>query len=279
MNHLINVVNFYKLKKENDKKAIKYFFSLVDDNYYIKPTRSIKCMNFSFIFFAKTNRKKTKCPLCFENIYENQFLKLMPIYLHNRLFIIQPSYKQYVENHLVVIDLVHTPHTIDKNTIDYFISFIKQFPSYIICANTNIDKIGGSILEHLHYQVGIFDMPIFHKDAIEIDDDIYEINWYLKTFLVKNCDYLIIKEKYLYLLEKFQNEATSFNPILFIRDGIYHLYMILRCAEEINIHNEYKTFKVGIGVFEVMGHFILEEQTTPTLTMCELAKNMITYKR
>lgn len=279
MNHLIKVVNFYKIKKENDQKAVKYFFELINQDYYIKPTRSIKCQDFSFIFFPKTNNKLMNCPLCLENIYTNKHLKLMPIFLYDRFFLIQPSYKQYVNNHLVIVDLIHTPHKIDEKTINYFISFIDEFPSFIICSNTELSGISGSVNSHLHYQVGIFDMPIFHRDATYIEEELYNVDWYLETFLIKNTDKEIIKEKYLYLLNKYKNEATSFNPILFVRDKVYYLYLIIRCAEEINIHNQYKDFKVGIGVFEVMGHFILQEQTTPTLKMCELAKKMLSYKR
>ena len=203
----------------------------------------------------------------------------MPIYLYDRFFYIQPSNKQYVSNHIVIIDLIHTKHKIDNNTIHYFISFLDEFPSLIICANTDLEGIGGSILEHLHYQAGIFDMPVFHKDASMIEDDIYLVDWYLTTYLIKSPDKQIIQEKYEYLLEKYQNEVTSFNPILFLRNDEYYLYLILRCAEEINIHNEFKDFKVGIGVFEVMGHFILNDQTTPTLKICENAKRMLSYKR
>lgn len=279
MNHLIKVVNFYKIRKENDKKAINYFFDLISENYFLKSTRTIKFQDFSFIFFSKKNIIKNGCPLCVDNIYKNQNLKVMPIYLYDRFFIIQPSYKQYITSHIVIIDLIHIPHKIDNNTINYFISFVKLFPSYFICANNHLDKIGGSVNEHLHYQAGIYDMPIFHKDAVLVEDDIYEVEWYLTTFLIKSESEEIIKEKYLYLLEKYQNEVTSFNPILFIRGNIYYLYMILRCAEEINIHDEYKDFKVGIGVFEVMGHFVLNEQPTPPHKMCELAKKILSYKR
>lgn len=279
MNHLINVVNFYKIKKENDKKAINYFYNLINENYFSKSTRSIKCQDFSFIFFAKKNNVKNGCPLCIDNIYKNEYLRFIPIYLYDRFFIIQPSFKQYINNHIVIIDLIHIPHKIDNKTIDYFLSFIKQFPSFFICANNHLENIGGSVNEHLHYQAGIYDMPIFHKDAALIEDDIYEVEWYLKTFLIKSNNAEVIKEKYLYLLDKYQNEATSFNPVLFIRNEIYHLYMILRCAEEINIHNEYKDFKIGIGVFEVMGHFILNEQSTPPSKMCDMAKKMLSYKR
>ena len=279
MNHLIKIINFYKYKKESDKKAIKYLFELIDENYYIKPTRTLKALDFSFIFFPKKTTNKIGCPLCLENIYTNKHLKIMPIYLYDRFFYVQPSNKQYVSNHLVIIDLIHTPHKIDNNTINYFLSFVDEFPSFLICANTHLEGIGGSIIEHLHYQAGMFDMPIFHKDASMIEDDIYLVDWYLTTYLIKSPDKQIIQEKYEYLLEKYQNEVTSFNPILFLRNDEYYLYLILRCAEEINIHNEFKDFKVGIGVFEVMGHFILNDQTTPTLKICENAKRMLSYKR
>ena len=279
MNHLIKIVNFYKLKKDCDIKAIKYFFDLFDEAYYIKQSRTLKSLDFNFVFFPKKITNKLGCPLCLDNIYSNKFLKIIPIYLYDRYFYIQPSNKQYISNHIVIIDLFHIPHKIDNITINYFLSFLDEFPSFMICSNTNLNGIGGSINDHLHYQAGIADMPLFHKDATMYEDEIYLVDWYLTTFLIKSDDKQIIKEKYEYLINKHQNEATSFNPVLFIRDNVYYLYMILRCAEEINIHNEYTNFKIGIGVFEVMGHFILNEQTTPTLKMCEYAKKMISYKR
>ena len=245
MNHLIKIVNFYKIKKESDVKAIKYYFDMIDKNYFIYHSRIVKTSNFYFIFFKKTLKKINYCPICIDNIYNNKYLKIIPIYLYNRYFFIQPSYKQYINMHLVIIDLIHIPHEINENTINYLFSFIEQFPSFFICANTNLKNIGGSVNEHLHYQAGISDMPLFHKDASLIEDDIYLVDWYLTTYLIKSSDKELIKEKYNHLLSKHQDEFTSFNPILFSRNEIYYLYLILRCAEEINQHLVYKDFKEG----------------------------------
>jgi len=279
MKELIKIINFYKERKISDIKCISSFIEGIDINYYTKPTRTIKTNDFIFTLFAKKINTNRNCPLCFENIYTNKYLKIIPIKLQNRYFFIQPSPKQYVSNHLVIIDFVHTSLIIDDKTIMYFYDFIKQFPSFTITSNNNLEGIGGSIREHIHYQAGIMDMPIFHRDATYYEDDIYLVDWYLTTFLIKSDDITLINEKYLYILKKYQNEVTSFNPVMFIRNEIIHLYLIVRCAEEINIHNEYKWFKEGIGVFEAMGLFILNEQTTPINIMNETAKLMLTYQR
>jgi hypothetical protein len=279
MNNLIKVVQFYKIKNSNGFNAIESFFCDVDEKYYIKPTRAIKTCEFSFIFFAKTNKKNLSCPICFENIYTNNLLKIMPLWINKRLFFIQPSIKQYVKYHLVIIDFTHHEMSIDKNTILNFYDFLKQFPTLTICSNTNLEGIGGSINSHLHYQAGVMDMPIFHKDAELIEDDIYLVDWYLTTFLIKDNDIIKINEKYLYLLDKYQNEATSFNPVMFFRNDTIYLYLILRCGEEINNHLKYVDFKQGVGVFEAMGHFILNEQTTSPPLLIELAKKILSYKR
>ena len=66
---------------------------------------------------------------------------------------------------------------------------------------------------------------------------------------------------------------------MFIRNDIIYLYLILRCKEEINIHKEYAHFKEGVGIFEVLGNFILNEQQTPLNILIENAENIISYKR
>ena len=187
MNHLINVVRFHKLKNKNSLDAINDFFTNIDEEYYIKPTRSIKTPQFNFIFFAKQNKKTNGCPLCFENIYINKYLKIMPLCLNNRFYFIQPSIKQYVKNHIVIIDFVHYDMKISEDIILTFYDFIKQFPHLVICSNTDLENIGGSINKHQHFQAGIMDMPLFHQDATLIEEDIYLVDWYLTTFLIRDA--------------------------------------------------------------------------------------------
>ena len=279
MKELLKVIQFYKLRYESDKLALDYFFSLFNNDYYIKSTRMIKTDEFNFIFFPKKKTTYQVCPLCFENIYLNPNLKIMPILLNNRYYFIQPSIKQYVKNHLVIIDFTHKKMAIDNTIIISFYQFLKLFPSLVICSNCELEGIGGSILNHQHFQAGCIDSQLFKRDAELMDNEIYEVDWYLETYLIKNVDINIVNEKYLYLLEKCQNEATSFNPVMFIRDDVIYLYLIKRCKEEINIHKEYTSFKEGVGVFEVLGNFILNEQQTPVNELIENAKNILTYKR
>ena len=128
MKELLKVIQFYKLRYESDKLALDYFFSLYNESYYIKSTRTIKSEIFNFTFYPKRKIEHSICPLCFENIYINPNLTLMPIKLNNRYFYIQPSIKQYVKNHLVVIDFTHRKMRINNNTILDFYYFLKLFP-------------------------------------------------------------------------------------------------------------------------------------------------------
>ena len=119
MKELIKIINFYKERKISDIKCISSFIEGIDINYYTKPTRTIKTNDFIFTLFAKKINTNKTCPLCFENIYTNKYLKIIPIKLQNRYFFIQPSPKQYVSNHLVIIDFIHTILIIDDITIMY----------------------------------------------------------------------------------------------------------------------------------------------------------------
>ena len=275
MNNIINCYKFNKLLLENDKKAIDFFYSITDNSYFIKPIGKKYTEDLSFIYFKKSEIKVEYCSLCICKLnYDNKF-KVMPIYFNNKYFLLSFSNKQYVLNHLVVASLEHKKQTIDLITIKDFLEFTNLMPSFVICANTDLKNCGASIKNHLHYQIGLIKAPLFLADATEIEENLYQVNWYLKTFLIKTKDKDILLSLAEKLFNEYKSEYYSFNPIMYKRSDSYYLYLICRSNKDEYIAKEYEWFKKGIGVFEAMGIFILDDNNLSIFKQKEIAKEIL----
>ena len=56
---------------------------------------------------------------------------------------------------------------IDRDTIENLLDFVDKFPHYFIGCNAPLERIGGSVLAHDHYQGGGEALPL-HKANIRI---------------------------------------------------------------------------------------------------------------
>lgn len=271
----LDIIKLYLLLNKNALLTLKNFRKSIDEAYYIKPLKKMVTKEFNYIYFPKNETKKNGCPLCFNNIYTNKWLKLLPLKLKDRFFYLMPSHKEYVPLHFVLVDFVHTKMSIEKETITYFIAFNKLFPDLTICTNCDLPFIGGSVSKHLHYQVGLMEMPLFKCDATHLQDNIYKLNWYMTVYLIKDTNLETLKASYLKLFTSFHNDTHSFNIVLRKKHDTYYLYLILRTIENIKRLDEFNEFKKGIGVFEAMGHFILEENNYTLEEIISLSKKIL----
>ena len=115
-----------------------------------------------------TNNDYPKCLLCIENEgfagdhtkAARQNHRLLPITLNNQTWHFQFSPYVYYEQHSIVINQNHTDMKIDANTFIALFDFVDQFPHYFIGSNADIPIVGGSILNHDHYQAGLHIFPL-----------------------------------------------------------------------------------------------------------------------
>jgi UDPglucose--hexose-1-phosphate uridylyltransferase len=246
---------------------------------------------------ASKNSNYPKCLLCKENEgYEGTLkhparvnLRSISLKLGEEDWFVQYSPYLYYDEHCIAISKNHIPMKVNGNTLIKLFDFIDYFPNYFIGSNASLPIVGGSILNHEHFQGGKHTMPM-HKAAnlksfnsIEFPQvEISIINWYnsaLRLVSVNRQDIIDLGTKIIDEWSNYndencdiisQSENTMHNavtPIARLTDkGKYCLELILRNNRTneqypdgiFHSHKEYHNIKKeGIGIIEVMGLFIL----------------------
>lgn len=110
-----------------------------------------------------------KCLLCIDNVGyagrlnhpARQNLRVIPLQLDGDAWYLQYSPYVYYNEHSIIFDQQHRPMKTSKHTFYRLLDFIEQFPHYFIGSNADLPIVGGSILNHDHFQGGK------HKFAME----------------------------------------------------------------------------------------------------------------
>ncbi len=103
-----------------------------------------------------------KCFLCSENegyggrlgYSARQNLRVIPLKLGGENWFFQYSPFSYYTEHSIVISQTHRPMKITPQTFINLLDFLTEFPHYFIGSNADLGLVGGSILNHDHYQAG-----------------------------------------------------------------------------------------------------------------------------
>ena len=103
-----------------------------------------------------------KCFLCAENVgfagrlgcSARQNLRTIPLTLGGGDWFFQYSPFSYYSEHSIVISNTHRPMKITPQTFVNLLDFLTEFPHYFIGSNADLGLVGGSILNHDHYQAG-----------------------------------------------------------------------------------------------------------------------------
>lgn len=103
-----------------------------------------------------------KCVLCPENegyggrlgYSARQNLRVIPLKLGGEKWFFQYSPFSYYSEHSIVISATHRPMKITPQTFVNLLDFLTEFPHYFIGSNADLGLVGGSILNHDHYQAG-----------------------------------------------------------------------------------------------------------------------------
>lgn len=243
-----------------------------------------------------------KCLLCKENVgYEGrldhparQNLRLLPVQLQQEQWFLQYSPYVYYNEHSIVLNSSHTEMKISSRTFARLLDFVEQFPHYFIGSNADLPIVGGSILNHDHYQAGRHQFPMDNAKVIKQyhaaaypDVTLSMVEWPLSVIRLQSAKKekllevasLILNEWREYSDERSQilaysvlptGETISHNtitPIARIKDGhVYELDLVLRNNRTTHEH-PYGIFhphehlhhikKENIGLIEVMGLAIL----------------------
>ena len=111
-----------------------------------------------------------KCVICRENEgfapRNKRNLRTVSISLGSQPWFWQYSPYGYFHEHGIAVNCEHIPMHVDRQTFENLIDFVDKFPHYFIGCNAPLERIGGSVLAHDHYQGGGEILPL-HKAQIK----------------------------------------------------------------------------------------------------------------
>lgn len=252
------------------------------------------------------------CPLCMENVGVYQSASLAPRTNHRVISLtlnhekdkwgLQYSPYAYFDEHLIVLRKEHSPMYVNQTTFAELIDFINKFPHYLIGSNAGLPIVGGSILNHHHFQGGKYDFPIeksltiekFKRRRVEVE----VLDWPMAAIkIVSNNENNVLdmaNQIFKYWLDYSNEDINIFaqtdelhntvTPIVKLDGASYNFYMIFRN----NYSNEefpygmyhpnpsrFHIKKENIGLIEAMGMAILPGRLLQEL---EMIKKVIVNK-
>lgn len=337
------VIRTFKEKyTASPEEATKYFYALSIHSNYIRKNRTDKniCFNYDYKYgtmqitinlskpekdpkeIAKAKLVKStgypKCLLCKENVGfagtanhpARQTHRIIPLDLAGDHYFLQYSPYVYYNEHCIVFNENHVPMVISKETFKHLLSFVDQFPHYLLGSNADLPIVGGSILTHDHYQGGRHTFPMENAKVLKQytvkgyeDVEVEMLYWPLSTLRIKCAD----KERVIALADHIlqtwipysdekadilaYTEDTRHNtitPIARKKNGKYEMDLVLRnnrTTEQYPLgifhpHPEHHHIKKeNIGLVEVMGLAVLPARLKTELEeleLCLLGKKNIT---
>ena len=313
---------FLKIKeKDGIKAACDYFYSLSVKNNYVQKTAIGKNLKWEYedgakaleitvnlskpeknnkdiakLLTAPQGVKYPACLLCKENegfqgtathpAREN--IRTISLTLGGEPWFVQYSPYAYYNEHLIAVSENHVPMHIKADTVDKLLDFVDFFPNYMIGSNAALPIIGGSILNHEHFQGGGHLMPMHNAPVKKFftakdfkDVKVGVVDWYNSVIRLESENRRAIRDFAVRIIESWEKftdkdcyifaetdgvRHNSLSPICRKNDDTYIIDMILRnniTNEEypegvFHAHPEYHNIKKeGIGLIEAMGLFIL----------------------
>ena len=307
------------LEKEEPGKGLDYLFDLEIKNNYIQKTAIDRNIYFkkeyedNFLeitinlskpekknsdiakLLTKTNNVKyPKCLLCIENLgYEGRSdhparenIRIVPLKLKQEDWFLQYSPYAYFDHHAIIINNEHHNMSINDDTFIKLLEFVDVFPTFFVGSNADLPIVGGSILDHEHYQGGLHLLPVFYSKDRKVFVNtptlkISSVNWYNTVIRLEGTDINEISDyckKIFHLWKDYDDPSvdiyshtgatrhSTITPIARKIGDKYSINLILRnnrCDERypdgiFHAHPEHHHIKQeGIGLIEAMGLFIL----------------------
>ena len=248
-----------------------------------------------------------KCMLCVENpgyrgrsnFPARQNHRVVPIKLGEQDWYMQYSPYAYYEEHCIVFNSQHTPMKISRGTFERLFDFVRQLPHYMLGSNADLPIVGGSILNHDHFQGGRYSFPM-DKAPIKVNlnapvEGISAaiLDWPMSAIQLRGSEEGALVNEAERILNAWrawsdpacevvaESDGTPHNtitPILRKAGNEYMLNLVLRnnrTSEEhpFGIFHPHAPLhhikKENIGLIEVMGLFILPGRLKTELAVLE----------
>ncbi|UVI31644.1 UDP-glucose--hexose-1-phosphate uridylyltransferase [Paenibacillus spongiae] len=242
-----------------------------------------------------------KCLLCVDNVGyagradhpARQNLRVVPLTLQGETWYLQYSPYVYYNEHSIVFHSKHVPMRISAGSFVRLLDFVDEFPHYFIGSNADLPIVGGSILNHDHFQAGRHTFPMetaqaeaVYADSAEPDITYSVVAWPMSVVRINGLN----KPKVLAAAERLLNAWRAYSdpladiqaytekdgmrvphntitPIARIHDnGEYELDLVLRNNRTSPAHPDgifhphdhlHHIKKENIGLIEVMGLAVL----------------------
>lgn len=253
---------FWSYYQDGAEQATNYFYNLSQNSNYIQTKRIAKNIQFTStssygelditINLSKPEKdpeqlkrerakKDTpsypKCLLCPDNEgYQGRIgyparsnHRIIPMELTGEKWFLQYSPYVYYNEHSILLAESHRPMAINKGTFDRLIQFVELFPHYFIGSNADLPIVGGSILNHDHYQAGKYQFAMERSEMIDrftlasypsVEATMQK--WPLSVIRLRSADRNEIVEASSYILEKWRHYSDQEAEILAESDGEQH---------------------------------------------------------
>lgn len=277
-----------KWKYEDEDKPLEITVNLS------KPEKNNK--DIAKLLTAPQGKKYPACALCKENEgFEGtathpprRNIRTVKLTLGGEKWFMQYSPYAYYDEHCIVINEEHVPMRVDGKTPEKLLDFVDLFPNYFIGSNASLPIVGGSILNHEHFQGGLHLMPMHYagtrkeyKSAEFSGLKIGIADWYNSAIVCEGenrAEVLSFARKVIAAWKDFDcpeceilshTENTPHNALSPIcrKVGQKYLFTFILRNNRTNgeypdgifhVHPEYRNIKSeGIGLIEAMGLFIL----------------------
>jgi UDPglucose--hexose-1-phosphate uridylyltransferase len=238
-----------------------------------------------------------KCLLCLDNVGyagrlnhpARQNLRVIPLQLAAEDWYFQYSPYVYYNEHCIVFHGEHVPMKMSELTFERLLDFLEQFPHYFIGSNADLPIVGGSILNHDHFQGGRHGFPeeqapileaCTHPDYPEVHAGI--VRWPMSVIRLSSQNRTQLIQLALHIFKAWgqysdasveilaYTKETPHNTVTPIArmsaDGNYELDLVLRNNRTNDEHPEgifhphrnlHHIKKENIGLIEVMGLAVL----------------------
>lgn len=312
------------LNRDGSKAATDFLYGYCVANTYVKksvldknPRFSrdglIVTINLAKPEFRDPNKAKTgnavqggypKCVICRENEGLSKrgksTLRTVPITLNGNGWFWQFSPYGYFYQHGIAVNTKHIPMHVDKQTFENLIDFVDRFPHYFIGCNAALERIGGSVLAHDHYQGGGEKLPLHSAGLKRVFEDkkhsdvtigivdwagtVVRVSGYDKQSVTEVSDVICrawksyTNEKLGLICSENGSQHNGISPTVYKRNGAYEMNLILRSnitSQEypdgvFHAHPEFHAIKKeSIGLIEAQGLFILPGRLVSELDQLE----------
>ncbi len=259
-----------------------------------KPEKSNK--DIAKLLHAPKGEKYPACVLCKENEGfagtathpPRRNIRTVKLTVGGEKWFLQYSPYAYYDEHCIAVNERHVPMNVGVSTPVKLLDFVDRFPNYFIGCNASLPIVGGSILNHEHFQGGRHRMPMHYaaiRKAYRSDAfsglSIGILDWYNSAVQFTGKSRAEVAAFAAKVIETWKNfdcpscdvlshtgdtPHNTSSPICRKVGDTYVFTIILRnnrTSESypdgiFHVHPEYLNIKSeGIGLIEAMGLFIL----------------------